>query len=179
MKQLVAVAVLIFALAAGTLGNAGVAAAHAARIASAPAEDASLSQPPSRVSATFNEAMQSQFAAMTVVGPDGDLWSTGEPEVNGAIISVGVRPLGPSGTYTVNYRATSADGHVVSGSWSFQLEVAGTGTPGPPVAEIPGPPAADASGNSEGTGGVPVWPFFAAAVVIIGAGALWAARRRK
>jgi methionine-rich copper-binding protein CopC len=179
MKHLVAVAVLIFGLMAGTLGNAGVAAAHAARIASDPVEDASVSQSPSRVSATFNEAMQSQFAAMTVVGPDGDLWSTGEPEVNGAIISVGVRPLGPSGTYTVNYRATSADGHVVSGSWSFQLTVAGTGTPGPPVAEASGPPAADASGNSEATGGIPVWPFFVGAVVIIGAGAWWAARRRK
>jgi methionine-rich copper-binding protein CopC len=179
MKHLVAVAVLIFGLMAGTLGNAGVAAAHAARIASDPVEDASVSQSPSRVSATFNEAMQSQFAAMTVVGPDGDLWSTGEPEVNGAIISVGVRPLGPSGTYTVNYRATSADGHVVSGSWSFQLTVAGTGTPGPPVAEASGPPAADASGNSEATGGIPVWPFFVGAVLIIGAGAWWAARRRK
>jgi copper resistance protein C len=179
MKHLVAVAVLIFGLMAGTLGNAGVAAAHAARIASDPVEDASVSKSPSRVSATFNEAMQSQFAAMTVVGPDGDLWSTGEPEVNGAIISVGVRPLGPSGTYTVNYRATSADGHVVSGSWSFQLTVAGTGTPGPPVAEASGPPAADASGNSEATGGIPVWPFFVGAVVIIGAGAWWAARRRK
>ncbi len=179
MKHLVAVAVLIFGLAAGTLGNAGVAAAHAARIASDPAENASLSQSPSKVSATFNEAMQPQFAAMTVVGPDGDLWSTGEPEVNGAIISVGVRPLGPSGSYTVNYRATSADGHVVSGSWSFQLTVAGTGTPGPPAAEAAGPPAADASGDSEGTGGIPVWPFFVGAVVIIGAGALWAARRRK
>lgn len=179
MKHLLAVAVLMFGLVVGTLGNAGVAAAHAARIASDPAENASLPQPPSRVSATFNEAMQSQFAAMTVVGPDGDLWSTGEPEVNGAVISVGVRPLGPSGTYTVNYRATSADGHVVSGSWSFQLTVAGTGTPGPPVAQAPGPPAEDASGNSEGTDGIPVWPFFVGAVVIIGAGALWAARRRK
>jgi copper resistance protein C len=179
MKHIVAVAVLIFGLVAGTLGSAGVAAAHAARIASDPVEDASLSHPPSRVSATFNEAMQSQFAAMTVVGPDGDLWSTGEPEVNGAIISVGVRPLGPSGTYTVNYRATSADGHVVSGSWSFQLTVAGTGTPGPPVTEASSPPAGDAPGNPEGTGGIPVWPFFVGAVVIIGAGALWAAQRRK
>ena len=177
MKHLVAVAVLMFGLVAGTLGNAGVAAAHAARIASDPAENASLSQSPSRVSATFNEAMQSQFAAMTVVGPDGDLWSTGEPEVNGAIISVGVRPLGPSGTYTVNYRATSADGHVVSGSWSFQLTVAGTGTSAPPPA--PPPAAVDASGNSEDASAIPVWPFYVGAVLIVGAGALWAARRRK
>ena len=110
---------------------AGAAAAHAARIATDPAENASLTEAPPRVSATFNEAMQPAVRGDDGVGPDGNLWSTGEPEVNGAVISVGVRPLGPAGTYTVNYRATSADGHVVSGSWSFQLTVAGTGTPGP------------------------------------------------
>ena len=112
--------------------------------------------------------MQSQFAAMTVVGPDGNLWSTGEPEVKGAVISVAVRPLGPAGTYTVNYRATSADGHVVSGSWSFRLIVAEKGTPGPP--------AADASSTKNDD--IPVWPFYVGAVLIIGAGALWAVRRR-
>ena len=50
-------------------------AAHAARIASDPAENAALTESPPRVSATFNEAMQAEFAAMTVVGPDGNLWS--------------------------------------------------------------------------------------------------------
>ncbi len=50
------------------------------------------------------------------------------------VVSVALRPLGPTGTYTVNYRATSADGHVVSGSWSFDLTRAGTGEPGPPAA---------------------------------------------
>ncbi|MFI5505968.1 copper resistance protein CopC [Mycobacterium sp. NPDC051804] len=176
-KHIAALAILMFALAVGTLGNAGVAAAHAARIASDPAENAVLPQAPARVSATFNEEMQPEFAAMTVVGPDGNLWSTGEPQVDGAIISVGVRPLGPSGTYTVNYRATSADGHVVSGSWSFQLTVAGTGAAGPPVSATP--PAADASGASADDGGIPVWPFYVGAVLIVGAGVLWAARRRK
>jgi len=114
---------------------------------------------------------------MTVIGPDDNMWSTGEPDVNGAVISVGLRPLGPAGTYTVNYRATSADGHVVSGSWSFQLTVAGTGTSAPSTAASP--PAADASGNSEDTGAIPVWPFYVGAVLIVGAGAIWAARRRK
>jgi len=177
MKLLVAIAVLTLGFSAGMLGGAGVAAAHAARISSDPVENASLSKPPPRVSATFNEAMQPQFAAMTVVGPDGNLWSSGDPVVDGAVISVGVRPLGPAGTYTVNYRATSADGHVVSGSWSFQLTVAGTATSGPPAA-APAPPAADPADKSEETKGVPVWPFFLGAVVIIGAGVLWAARRR-
>ena len=169
MKHLVAVVVLTIGLAVGALGAAGSAAAHAARIAADPVENAELTQTPPRVSATFNEAMQSQFAAMTVVGPDGNLWSTGEPQVEGAVISVGVRPLGPSGTYTVNYRATSADGHVVSGSWSFRLTVASTGTPGPSAAAAPETPPDDA---------IPMWPFYVGAVVIVGAGALWAVRRR-
>ncbi|OBI78335.1 copper resistance CopC family protein, partial [Mycobacterium sp. E740] len=120
MRSVAACVVLMLGLITGALSGAGTAAAHATRIASDPAENATLTQSPTSVSATFNEEMQPQFAAMTVVGPDGNLWSTGEPHVDGAVLSVGVRPLGPSGTYTVNYRATSTDGHVVSGSWSFR-----------------------------------------------------------
>jgi methionine-rich copper-binding protein CopC len=151
---------------AAALGGAGAATAHAVRIATDPAEHAELTQSPERVSATFNEAMQPQFAAMTVVGPDGNQWSDGDPKVEGAVVSIGVRPLGPAGSYTVNYRATSADGHVVSGSWSFRLTVAGTGTPAPKGVE-PRPDEA-----------IPVWPFYLGAVLIIGAGVVWAVRRR-
>jgi methionine-rich copper-binding protein CopC len=151
-----------------TLAGAGIASAHATRIATDPAENAVLTQSPQRVSATFNEALQSAFAAMTVVGPDGNLWSIGDPQVQGAVIGVGVRPLGPAGTYTVNYRATSADGHVVSGTWSFQLTMAGTGTPGP-SATAPADPADT---------GMPIWPFVLLATVIVGGGAIWAVRRR-
>ena len=92
----------------------------------------------------------------------------------GAVLSVGVRPLGPSGTYTVNYRATSADGHVVSGSWSFRLTVSGTGTPGPSVTAAAPPEQTSADDANS----IPVWPFYVGAVVIVGAGALWAVRRR-
>ncbi|MGV0792054.1 copper resistance CopC family protein [Mycolicibacterium sp. XJ1819] len=171
MRRLFTLVVVTIGFALVTLAGAGPAAAHAVRIATDPADKAELSQSPERVSATFNEEMQPQFAAMTVVGPDGNLWSQGDATVEGAVISVGVRPLGPAGTYTVNYRATSADGHVVSGSWSFELTVAGTGTPGPSVTT---PDAADESSG----GAVPVWPFAAGAAVIVAGGALWAVRRR-
>jgi copper resistance protein C len=172
VNRLVAVVVLTIGLATATLVGAGAAWAHATRIATDPVENTALTQAPPKVSATFNEALQPEFAAMTVVGPDGNLWSTGDPQVEGAVLSVGVRPLGPAGTYTVNYRGTSADGHVVSGSWSFSLRAAGTGTPGPSVTATNTP---DTSGGDE----VPVWPFAVAAVVIVGAGALWAVRRQK
>jgi methionine-rich copper-binding protein CopC len=169
VNRVVAVVVLAIGLATATLAGAGAASAHATRIATDPVEDTALTQAPPKVSATFNEALQAEFAAMTVVGPDGNVWSTGDPQVEGAVISVAVRPLGPAGTYTVNYRVTSADGHPVSGSWSFSLRAAGTGTPGPSAT------ATDTSGGDE----VPVWPFAVAAVVIVGAGALWAVRRQK
>jgi copper resistance protein C len=167
MRRFTGAAFVVALLAVLALVGAGTASAHAIRIATDPAPDAALGQGPSRVSATFNEHLQTTFAAMTVVGPDGNLWSTGPTDVQGAVASVALLPLGPTGNYTVNYRVTSADGHVVSGSWSFRLTVAGTGTPGPPV-------AASESAND----GIPVWPFAVVAVAIVGAGAWWAVRRR-
>ncbi|OBB89786.1 copper resistance CopC family protein [Mycobacterium sp. 852002-40037_SCH5390672] len=147
--------------------TAPVASAHATRVSTDPPADAVLATGPQRVSATFNEQLQTTFVAMTVVGPDGNGWSTGEPTVQGAVVGIALRALGPAGTYTVNYRVTSADGHVVSGSWSFRLTAPGTGTPGPPAAA----PA--------GGGALPVWPFVAVAVALVAGGAWWAARGRR
>lgn len=158
--------VLLATLTLTAAVTAAHASAHATRIAADPADDAVLATGPDRVSATFNEQLQTNFAAMTVVGPDGNVWSTGEPAVQGAVVSVGLRPLGPTGTYTVKYRVTSADGHVVSGSWAFRLAVAGTGTPGPAAAPR------DAGDNP------PLWPFGVVTVALVAAGALWAVRRR-
>ncbi|MBV8929011.1 MAG: copper resistance protein CopC [Mycobacteriaceae bacterium] len=163
-----AAAAAIVVLLAMTFVTAPVAAAHASRIAADPPENATLTSGPAQVSATFNEHLQTTFAAMTVVGPDANLWSTGQPRVTGAVITVDLLPLGPAGTYTVNYRVTSADGHVVSGSWAFRLTVPGTGRPGPPAA------APNASG-----GGIPVWPFVVAAAVLAVAAMWWAPRRRR
>jgi copper resistance protein C len=167
VTRAVRTAALGVVLAVLALAAPAVASAHATRIAADPAPDAVLTAGPRQVSATFNEQLQTTFAAMNVVGPDGNVWSTGEPRVQGAIISVDVMPLGPVGTYTVNYRVTSADGHVVSGSWSFRLTATGNGTPGPPAAAT----SAD--------GGIPVWPFLAAAAVVLIAGTWWVVRRKR
>ena len=147
MRRLLGIAwvgLLLAAMALAATIGAQVASAHAARVSADPADNAVLATGPERVSATFNERLQTTFVAMTVVGPDGNLWSTGEPAVAGPVASIGMRALGPAGTYTVNYRVTSADGHVVSGSWSFRLTA---------------------------------WPFALVAVMLIGAGCVWAVRR--
>jgi copper resistance protein C len=163
-----AVAALLLALFGFTTTlTAGVAGAHAARVSADPADNASVSSGPARVSATFNEDLQTTFAAMTVVGPDGNMWASGDPQVHGTVASIGLRPLGPVGSYTVNYRVTSADGHVVAGSWSFRLTAPGTGTPGP------APRAAGNPGDD-----LPIWPFVLGAVILVGGGALWALRNK-
>ena len=156
------VAAVTLVLTCGALGAAGAAWAHAALIASDPADAATLQQQPARVSATFNEPMQPQFAAMTVVGPDGAQWGDGEPAVDGTDISVAVKPGSPAGEYTVNYRATSADGHVVR------------------TAATPAPETTTAAAPADTTpsDGLPVWPFVAGVTVIVAGGAIWAVRRR-
>ncbi|MGB0972155.1 MAG: copper resistance CopC family protein [Mycobacterium sp.] len=161
------------------LAYAGAAWSHAARIASDPAENAVLTEQPQRVSATFNEPMQAQFAAMTVIGPDGADWSEGPPAVDDAVISVAVRPGGPTGDYTANYRATSADGHVVSGSWSYRVISTAPASDGPPATSTP-PPATPAPLPADTTTeGLRVWPFVAAASALVAVGAILAVRRRK
>ncbi|HLR98188.1 MAG TPA: copper resistance CopC family protein [Mycolicibacillus parakoreensis] len=162
-----AAALLLAALLAGAVGLAGAASAHAVLIGTDPDRDAQLTVGPDRVSATFNEKLQTTFAAMNVVGPDGEhLWSTGDVQVDGPVVSIGLRPLGPTGDYTVHYRVTSADGHVVSGSWQFTLTEEGTGTPGP---------ALTSQGPDDG---LPAWPFIVGAVVLVGGAAVWSLRRR-
>ncbi len=167
VRVLFRLGLLLAAMILAAILTAQVASAHATRVSSEPADGAVLTAGPDRVSATFNEQLQPDFAAMTVVGPDAHLWSSGDPNVQGAVVSVNVRPLGPVGSYTVNYRVTSADGHPVSGSWGFRLTVSGTGTPGPAAAQP------DTGDNT------PVWPFVAITVAAVGAAALWEVRRRR
>ena len=164
--HLAVVALLLAAIALATTLTAGAAGAHAARVSADPADHAALSVGPYQVSATFNEDLQTTFAAMTVVGPDGNLWTVGEPQVHGTVVSIRLRVLGPTGDYTVNYRVTSADGHVVAGSWTFALTMPGPGAPGGQASDAP-------------PDDVPVWPFALGAVALVAAGIWWSSRNRR
>ncbi|RJO77054.1 copper resistance protein CopC [Nocardia panacis] len=171
LTGLVALGSLLFGI--GLLG-AGNAAAHSTPTGSVPADGATVDSGPARVSVSFNEALQTSFPSLTVVGPDDNLWSKGAPAVDGNTVSIEVGELGPAGKYTIAYRVTSADGHPVSGTRTFTLSKPGAGTPGP---------KAKGSGNSDGgdSGGVPVWVFIVGAAVLFGGGlvfALWGGRRK-
>ncbi|MFD4369585.1 copper resistance protein CopC [Rhodococcus sp. NPDC058521] len=162
------VAVGLLALVALFL-TAGPAAAHSVVTGSDPEDGAQISSGPAEVTVTFNEALQEGFASLTVVGPDGNLWSRSDAKVDGPTVSTEVGDLGPVGDYTIAFRVTSADGHPVSGTRTFTLTEEGSGTPGP---------AADSSGSGDsGSGGVPIWVFVVAGVVVF-AGALAFALRK-
>ncbi|MET8429652.1 copper resistance CopC family protein [Nocardia sp. NPDC004860] len=154
--------VIGFALLGG-----GVADAHSAPISSSPDNGAQIDTSPASVSITFNENLQPAYPSMTVTGPDRNLWSKGQPKVEGPTISIEVGELGPAGEYTIAYRVTSADGHPVSGKRTFTLTKPGNGTPGPKA------DSAAKSGGSDG-GGVPLWIFIVGAVVLFGGGLAFA-----
>ncbi|MGW4848002.1 copper resistance CopC family protein [Nocardia brasiliensis] len=174
-RLLTALVAGLFLLGFG-LAATGTAAAHSAPTGSVPEDGATVEVGPARASITFNEALQPNYPSLTVVGPDGNLWSKGEPTVEGNTVSVPVGELGPAGVYTVAYRVTSADGHPVSGKRQFTLSKAGNGVPGPK------PGAKNGNSDEEESGGVPLWVFIVGAVVLFGGGlafALFGGRSRK
>lgn len=165
-RLLALIGTAIVVLLGATVLGSGVASAHSVVTASNPDDKSAIDAGPERVSVTFNEALQDTFAALTVVGPDGNLWSKGTPTVEGPTVSVPVGELGPVGEYTIAYRVTSADGHAVSGTRTFTLTKEGTGSPGV---------KADASPDTEGTFNW-FWLLLGAAVVLFGLGLGFALR---
>lgn len=165
VNRLLALVVLV---GLALLGSAGPAAAHNTLVASDPASGASLSTGPQLVTLTFDQPVNRGFNTITITGPGGTAWATGDVTTSGNTASTAVLPLGPAGEYVIGYRVVSADGHPVTGTVRFQLIQAGPGTPAPPTT------AADVAGGSDG--GMPVWPWVVAAVVLLAAGVALALR---
>ncbi|GAA2868506.1 copper resistance protein CopC [Pseudonocardia halophobica] len=154
--------------------------AHAEFEGSDPADGATLDTGPQKVTLTFSDTMQQGFNTITVIGPDGKDYVSGEVQAQGDEVSATVGPLGPAGRYEIGYRVLSDDGHPVSGKVGFTLTAAGTGT-GSSAAPIPSadaaPSAAPAAQSAPAeSGGMPVWPWIVGAVVLVGAGVAVAMR---
>jgi methionine-rich copper-binding protein CopC len=155
--------------------------AHTRLQSSDPTDGASLDTAPSHVSLTFNEQMTAGFSTITVVGPDGAHYATGEVGAEGGTVSTALLPLGPAGRYAIGYRVVSADGHPVTGEVSFTLTTPGpaTTTPAPASSAAPAAspaPAPAAAAPAESGGGMPVWPWIVGAVVLVGGGVVAALR---
>jgi copper resistance protein C len=99
----------------------GAANAHDVLVGSVPAAGAAVDTAPSSVAIEFSDVPQALGTQVVVVGPDGAPVSAGDAEQDGRTIR---RPLAedvPAGAYTVRWRATSADGHPLSGTFGFTV----------------------------------------------------------
>jgi methionine-rich copper-binding protein CopC len=154
--------------------------AHAEFEGSDPADGAALDTGPQKVTLTFSDTMQQGFNTITVIGPDGKDYVSGEVVAAGDEVSATVGPLGPAGRYEIGYRVLSDDGHPVSGKVGFTLTTAGTGSgssaPAIPSSDAAPSAAPAAQAPAEDSGGMPVWPWIVGAVVLVGAGVAVAMR---
>ena len=117
---------LRFALPALCLMSAsGAALAHAHLKSSDPDKNATLKAAPSHILLTFSEPIELSFSAVTITAPDkseikaGDL-SHGK-ESDSHVVDAPVTIPAGAGTYSVNWRVLSMDGHKMKGSYQFSI----------------------------------------------------------
>ena len=109
---------VVLAAAALLVGSATAAQAHNILVGTSPAAGSTAKVVPAQVTLTFNEPALALGTEIIVTGPAGQ-------EQNGAAVLVNntvtehLQPGSPAGPYAVLWRVTSADGHPVSGKFSF------------------------------------------------------------
>ncbi|HEY9314887.1 copper resistance CopC family protein [Williamsia sp.] len=115
--------------------GSGVAFAHSALVSSTPPADGVLERSPSSIELTFNQDVSESFATIALrEGADTQL-EVSAPAVSGATVTSRVSgDLAPGG-YTVGYRVVSADGHPITGQFSFAIAGAENDQGGPAVSE--------------------------------------------
>lgn len=97
--------------------------AHAVLIGTEPVAGAVLDASPEEIILRFNESVSTAFSSVRVIDANGDeLWSVKARHVEGdrSAVRADAGGLG-DGTYIVVWRITSADGHPVQGSFTFQV----------------------------------------------------------
>lgn len=98
--------------------------AHAMLVKAEPARRAALAKAPVQVRLWFNEEVEKDYAALTVL--DGDKRPLTEviPQISADDPKSIVLPLPelPPGKYTVKFRVLSVDGHVVDSFYDFTVK---------------------------------------------------------
>jgi copper transport protein len=118
---------------------AGPASAHSELVSSTPADGAVLAHAPREVRMDFTEGISLVDGGLTLLDADGAAVRTPTPTAAGRTITWPMPPQLPDGTYLVNWRVVSADGHPVAGAFAF-----GVGAVTRPVAVSGASPATTA-----------------------------------
>jgi methionine-rich copper-binding protein CopC len=160
-------------------GVAAPASAHSELVSSNPEAGSTVAKAPSEVSLVFNEPVQEQGSTILVTLNGTTVSDAKTFTTQNTTASVQLVGSGDPGTYQVEYRVVSQDGHVVDESFSYT--VAGqpgstdTATPTPSTTSTDGSAADDGSAESTGT---VVWVLGAGAIGLVLIAALIAVAMR-
>lgn len=105
--------------------------AHAQFVSAEPARGAELQQAPEQVRIRFSEPVEAEFGPVEVRNPQGERVDQDNARVDPQDARVVVEDLDgdlSDGTYTVEWRVTSVDGHVIDGTYRFAVASAGAET---------------------------------------------------
>lgn len=117
------------------LGGAGPASAHAALVSSDPARDSVVQTAPGEVTLTFSETVILADDAIRVLDPESkrvDEGKSGHADGDSATARVTLHSGLPDGTFTVAWKAVSADSHPIAGAFTFSI-----GEPSETSAQLP------------------------------------------
>ncbi len=159
-------------LLVATLAVASPAFAHAQLQDISPADGSTLQGPPDAVRLTFDAPPLSKGAEVVAIGSHGT--TTLNPVAQGnQIVAAWPAELGP-GSYQVNWRAVSGDGHPVQGTTAFRIiGGAASSVPTPsasaaaPTEAPSGAPTGQATQESSDDGGGVPWLGLGAAVLTL------------
>lgn len=112
-----------FALAVPDEGLPPIRLAHAILVKSQPEKDSVISDAPEDILLVFNDGVGQEYLALAVLDETGTRVDRHDAKLDfsdHSHLRASVSKLNP-GRYTVRYRVLSADGHVVSGKYFFQV----------------------------------------------------------
>jgi len=165
---------------AGLVIGASPASAHNVLKSSSPADGKKVARTPSSVVLTFDEPAIAIGTKLVITGPEGPV-QIGKPSLVDNTVTQDLQPGSPAGAYTVDWRVTSADGHPISGSFTFTAEAAASGTSAAPsLAPQPSTAATSATTPTAPTarGSSGLW-LVAAAILVVASGLIAIGRRRR
>lgn len=161
------------------------AVAHDTLESTTPEDGSTVATAPTQVVLAFSDDVVAVGTKIVISGPDGEV-QQGRPRVDGTKVTQSMAPASAAGKYTVTWRATSKDGHPVSGTFTFTAKAAGASVPSrtaPTSTPVVSSPAAVTAGAGSTTGesgqGGTSWALWLAVGVVVLAGAAAVAVRSR
>jgi len=97
--------------------------AHSELVSSSPSASTSIQELPQQIELEFNEELLNLGSgnSISIMSPSGEDLGMGETSTDGSRITRLLNTTSELGSFEVKYRVASADGHVLQGSYSFNL----------------------------------------------------------